>query len=279
MRKEFLEKLLKEHQLCPTCPSPQEVATFFRNLLGALYLDYSDQPFKSLEAVDVNLRKLKLDLDSLIQRNPANIKLISGNISEIFFSKIEWIYDTLSKDLDAIYNGDPAANNRREVIRSYPGFYAIAAYRVAHELSKLNVEDLPRIITEHAHSLTGIDIHPSARIGEYFCIDHGTGIVIGATTDIGKNVKVYQGVTLGALSVQKEDAGIKRHPTIENGVVIYSGATILGGETIIGENSVIGGNVWITRSVAPNSKIYYQAKMNNTSSGDSDLLVYKEFGK
>jgi serine O-acetyltransferase len=284
MKKEFLDKLLKEHQICPTCPSRQEVADYFVRLLGALYLDYSDQKLTSIEAIDVNLRQLKVDLDALIRRNPANFKLLSQNISEQFFNEFEYIYESLDKDIEAIYNGDPAAKNRREIIRSYPGFYAIAAYRIAHVLHDLGVEDLPRIITEHAHSMTGIDIHPAARIDEYFCIDHGTGIVIGATTDIGKNVKIYQGVTLGALSVRKKDADSKRHPTIEDGVVIYAGATILGGDTVIGTNSTIGGNVWITKSLPPNTKVYYQARMSNEQHepedcDESDIQVFREFSK
>lgn len=284
MRKEFLDKLLREHQICPTCPSRQEVGDFFGKLLGALYLDYSDKKFNSLESIDVNLRLLKLDLDALIRRNPANSKLISKNISEKFFIEFEHIYEALNKDVDAIFEGDPAAKNRREIIRSYPGFYAIAAYRIAHQLHLLEVEDLPRIMTEHAHSQTGIDIHPAARIGNHFCIDHGTGIVIGATTDIGDRVKIYQGVTLGALSVQKKDAHTKRHPTIEDNVVIYAGATILGGRTVIGANSTIGGNVWITKSVEPNTKIYYQARMasedhNAEDCDESDVQVFKEYSK
>ena len=279
MRKEFWEKLHKEHQLCPTCPSPEEVAMFFRKLLGAMYLDFSEKSFKSLESIEVNLRGLKLELDELIKRNPANLKVYSENVSEKVFMRLEIIYDKLNKDLQAIFKGDPAAQNRREIIRSYPGFYAIAAYRVAYELFKLNIEDLPRIISEHAHSKTGIDIHPGAKIDDYFCIDHGTGVVIGATSIIGKNVKIYQGVTLGALSVQKEDADVKRHPTIEDDVVIYAGATILGGKTIIGEGSVIGGNVWITKSIARDSKIYYQARMHNADNDESDVVVYKEYSK
>jgi serine O-acetyltransferase len=149
------------------------------------------------------------------------------------------------------------------VIRTYPGFYAIAAYRVAHALHLQNIGGIPRVITEHAHSRTGIDIHPGAKIGDHFCIDHGSGVVIGETCVIGNHVKIYQGVTLGALSVEKSDATKKRHPTIDDGVVIYAGATILGGETVVGHDSVIGGNVWLTRSVPPYSKIYYQARENS----------------
>ena len=147
----------------------------------------------------------------------------------------------------------PAAKSREEVIRTYPGFYAVAAYRIAHQLHLLGIQGIPRIITEHAHSKTGIDIHPGAKIGNHFCIDHGTGVVIGETSVIGNHVKIYQGVTLGALSVNKEDATKKRHPTLEDNVVVYAGATILGGGTVIGRGSVIGGNVWLTESVPPDT--------------------------
>ena len=165
----------------------------------------------------------------------------------------------LTTDVQATYEGDPAAKSQDEVIFSYPGIFAIMVYRIAHQLFQLGVPLLPRIMTEHAHSLTGIDIHPKAEIGERFVIDHGTGIVIGETAKIGNNVRIYQGVTLGALSLPP-DAGIrlkdiKRHPTIEDDVIIYSGATILGGDTVIGTRSVIGGNVWFTESVPPDTKV------------------------
>ncbi|MBU2046814.1 MAG: serine O-acetyltransferase, partial [Bacteroidetes bacterium] len=178
-------------------------------------------------------------------------------IAQKFSAQIISLYETLKTDIIALNSGDPAANNEFEVIRTYPGFWAIAFYRIAHELLKLETPLIPRILTEYAHSKTGIDIHPGATIGEYLCIDHGTGIVIGETAIIGKNVKLYQGVTLGALSVSKNLAGTKRHPTVKDGVVIYSNATILGGETIIGANSVIGGNVWLTKSVPANSTVYH----------------------
>jgi serine O-acetyltransferase len=168
----------------------------------------------------------------------------------------------LLKDAEAIEAGDPAAKNRDEVIRSYPGFYAISIYRVANSMHRLNVPFIPRILTEIAHSKTGIDIHPGATIGNHFFIDHGTGVVIGETTQIGDFVKLYQGVTLGALSVSKGMAEIKRHPTIEDHVVIYAGATILGGKTTIGKNSIIGGNVWLTESVPENSVVYHKPQLN-----------------
>jgi serine O-acetyltransferase len=180
-------------------------------------------------------------------------------ISLEFLDAVPEIRKTLSQDVKATYEGDPAAKSHDEVIISYPGIYAIMVYRMAHKLFQLGVPLLPRIMTEHAHSKTGIDIHPGAVIGERFVIDHGTGVVIGETTSIGNNVRLYQGVTLGALSVPKEEADRlrfeKRHPTIEDDVVIYSGATILGGKTVIGARSVIGGNVWITEPIPPDTTV------------------------
>jgi serine O-acetyltransferase len=160
-------------------------------------------------------------------------------------------------DVQAAFDGDPAAFNRDEIIFSYPGFYAITVNRIAHELHLLKIPLIPRIMTEHAHSQTGIDIHPGATIGKYFFIDHGTGVVIGETTTIGDRVKIYQGVTLGGLSTRAGQGlrDVKRHPTIENDVTIYSGASILGGETVIGEGCVIGGNCFITRSVGPHMRV------------------------
>lgn len=165
----------------------------------------------------------------------------------------------LATDVRAVYEGDPAARGYDEIIFSYPGIFAVTVHRIAHQLFEFKVPLLPRIMAEHAHSVTGIDIHPGAEIGERFCIDHGTGVVIGETTRIGKNVRIYQGVTLGALSLPKGAGeklrGQKRHPTIEDDVIIYAGATILGGDTVIGARSVIGGNVWLTESVPPDTKV------------------------
>jgi serine O-acetyltransferase len=173
-----------------------------------------------------------------------------------FMQRLTALREMLAGDVQAAYDGDPAATNTDEIILAYPGLLAIAIYRIAHELSDLNVPLLPRIMSEHAHSRTGIDIHPGAHIGSNFFIDHGTGVVIGETTEIGKNVKIYQGVTLGALSFPKNERGElirgqKRHPTIEDDVTIYANAAILGGSTIIGKGSIIGGNVFITTSVPP----------------------------
>ena len=176
-------------------------------------------------------------------------------IVNAFISKFPIVNELLDTDIEAIYKGDPACENKYEIILCYPGFNAIFTYRVAHELYVLGIPVLPRFLTELAHSQTGIDIHPGATIDSYFFIDHGTGIVIGETTVIGRNVKIYQGVTLGALSLSKGQSlkGVKRHPTIGDNVTIYSGASIFGGETIIGANSTIGSNAFITESIDPNS--------------------------
>ncbi len=180
------------------------------------------------------------------------------------FERIPRLRRVLNTDVRAAYEGDPAASSIEEVVFSYPSVQAISAYRVAHELFLEDVPMIPRIITEYAHSRTGIDINPGAEIGESFFIDHGTGVVIGATAILGRNVKLYQGVTLGALSIPREEVGgrrgTKRHPTIEDDVTIYAGASIHGGETVIGRGSVIGGNVWLTKSVPPGSKIFGRAK-------------------
>ncbi len=182
-------------------------------------------------------------------------------ITENFFDAIPSLYEELMNDAKAITEFDPAAQSIQEVIMAYPGFYATTVYRLSHQLYNQGVKILPRIFTEYAHSKTGIDIHPGASIGGSFFIDHGTGIVIGETTLIGNNVKIYQGVTLGALNVSKELAQVKRHPTIQDNVIIYSGATILGGETIIGHDSVIGGNVWLTTSVPSHSIVYHKSEL------------------
>jgi serine O-acetyltransferase len=275
MNKTFLLKLYQSHQACPTCPSPVEVSQFFTRLLGTLFPDFSHDSFSSLEEFENHLKVLQGELEEMLKHVPGKKSYAPKEIVNRFFESLPGIHQRLEHDVIAMFQGDPAAKSEAEVIRTYPGFYAIAAYRLAHELYGLGVEDIPRVITEHAHSKTGIDIHPASKIGEHFCIDHGTGIVIGETTVIGNHVKIYQGVTLGALSVDKSDAEKKRHPTIEDYVVIYAGATILGGETIIGHDSVIGGNVWLTRSVPAHSKIYYQAKMYNGDTEETDLVVYR----
>ena len=182
-------------------------------------------------------------------------------ICDEFIDELPNLQEMLLKDVTANFEGDPAAMSKSEIVLSYPGFYAIFVYRIAHELYKRKVPFVPRIMTEYAHGKTGTDINPGAEIGEYFFIDHGTGIVIGETTKIGKWVKIYQGVTLGALSPRKGQSlsGVKRHPTVEDNVTIYANTTVLGGETVIGENSVIGGNSFITSSVERNSFVSIKA--------------------
>lgn len=204
--------------------------------------------------------------------NEERINQISSDICDHFFEKLPAIQQMLLKDVQAGFEGDPAAKSREEVISSYPGLFAIYVYRIAHELYLKNVPFIPRIMSEYAHGHTGIDINSGAVIGEYFFIDHGTGVVIGETTEIGNNVKLYQGVTLGALSTKSGQllANVKRHPTIEDNVTIYSGTTILGGNTVIGKGSVIGGNAFVTESVPPHTKVSvtspklnFQIKKNN----------------
>ena len=275
MDSSFIEKLFRSHQACPTCPSPDEVKQIFTRLLGTLFPDYSHTTFHTIKEFEDYIKQLKEDLAEMIKNTAGNLSLNQVEVVERYFNAMPTIFKKLEGDISAMYQGDPAAKSLGEVVRTYPGFYAISAYRLAHELHKLKVAGIPRVITEHAHSKTGIDIHPGARIGEHFCIDHGTGVVIGETTIIGDYVKIYQGVTLGALSVDKNDAEKKRHPTIEDRVVIYAGATILGGESIIGHDSIVGGNVWLTRSLPPFSKIYYQAKMFNGETEEVDHVVFK----
>lgn len=204
------------------------------------------------------------DMRHLMEQVLAQLSLADEQIQDeidTFSNSLELLYLRMIEDATAIFNGDPAAKSIEEVIVTYPGFYAIVVYRLAHQLYEQNIPIVPRLFTEYAHGKTGIDIHPGATIGHSFCIDHGTGIVVGETTVIGNNVKIYQGVTLGALSVDKAEAGVKRHPTIEDNVTIYAGATILGGKSIIGHDSVIGGNVWLTSGVEPYSTVFNKSNV------------------
>lgn len=194
----------------------------------------------------------------------------AGTVASAFVDRLPAWHDALLADAQATCDADPAASSVDEVVLAYPGFYALACYRIAHDLLGLGVGLLPRLVTEVAHRATGIDIHPGARIGRRIAIDHGTGIVIGETTDIGNGVRLYQGVTLGALSVRKQLARAKRHPTIEDNVVIYANATILGGDTNVGHDSVIGGNVWLTHSVPPRSVVTHTAPLERTPAGEGE---------
>lgn len=258
---QFIKRLYHAHQNCLSCLSPAEVSSFFESALGLLFPPLCPVTFENEQAFSDYIDKIKLQLKEIITHTGSYSDSETNQFINQFFQALIQVHHYLSEDAAAMFESDPAAKSINEVVQSYPGFYAIAAYRIAHELHLLGLQGVPRIITEHAHSKTGIDIHPGAHIGRHFCIDHGTGVVIGETTVIGNHVKIYQGVTLGALSVDKKDAEIKRHPTVEDRVIIYAGATILGGETTIGHDSIIGGNVWLTRSVPAYSKIYYQSKM------------------
>lgn len=226
-----------------------------------------------LEDVMFNLNKqIAIALRQLPENQNANEDEMTEKAEKItleFFKKIPLIREYTETDVQAAFDGDPAAFNRNEIILSYPGLYTITINRIAHELFKLSVPLIPRIMTEHAHSQTGIDIHPGATIGKYFFMDHGTGIVVGETTIIGDNVKVYQGVTIGALSTRggQKLKGVKRHPTIEDNVTIYSGASVLGGETVIGRNSVIGSNAFITSSIAPETRVSIKNQELNYKTG------------
>ncbi|MFC0185142.1 serine acetyltransferase [Pseudarcicella hirudinis] len=254
----FLQHLSYKHSKTETFPSTSEVQRLFTELVLTLFPEQTQKHLSCTEELQEVFDKIEFSLAKMLAGMQNHLEENAAAISSKFLEKIPEIYRLLNTDIQAILNGDPAAQSEYEIVRAYPGFYAIAFYRLAHGLHELNVPLIPRILTEYAHSKTGIDIHPGAEIDEYFFIDHGTGIVIGETTHIGKHVKLYQGVTLGALSVSKEMASMKRHPTIEDHVVIYAGATILGGETIVGHNSIVGGNVWLTRSLKPYTKIYHQ---------------------
>jgi len=273
MNNEFLKKLFERNQSCGDCPSRPAIGKFIEEILSFLFPEYHKESYTSFRAFQLFADKLKVDLEMIV--NSHLDKGVSPDfVVEKFFGDLAKLYESIFQDVSAMYNGDPAARSHTEIIRSYPGFFAIASFRIANKLKKLGVLLVPRIITELAHSQTGIDIHPGADIGHHFCIDHGTGVVIGETSVIGNHVKIYQGVTLGGLSVDKSKADQKRHPTIEDGVVIYAGATILGGETVIGENSIIGGNVWLTRSVPPETKVYYKAALTDES-GETDMIEFK----
>ena len=257
MNKDFVQGLFLRQQRAQAIPKNESIAQWAFQIIGLLFPESSDRVFDTAEEIAEEFNQLQTRLNNLLDATQACSNCNNDVIAAKFMAQITVLYETLKKDIIALNSGDPAANNEFEVIRTYPGFMAIAFYRIAHQLLNLKTPLIPRILTEYAHSKTGIDIHPGAIIGEYLCIDHGTGIVIGETAIIGNNVKLYQGVTLGALSVSKDLAGVKRHPTVEDGAVIYSNATILGGETVIGANSIIGGNVWLTKSVPANSTVYH----------------------
>jgi len=261
----FYQHLFNKQKATEPIPANSIIAGWALKVIHLLYPEQSGHTFSSLEELQQEAEKLESELYSLMKTTGACRHCNMERIAADFFNGLPALFQLLNTDIQAIFEGDPAAVTEFEVIRTYPGFYAICFYRIAHILWEFEVPLLPRILTEHAHSQTGIDIHPAARIGQYFHIDHGSGIVIGETSVIGNHVKMYQGVTLGALSVNKSLAGVKRHPTVEDRVVIYAGATVLGGETVIGHDSIIGGNVWLTHGIPAESTVYHTPTITVTN--------------
>ncbi len=258
-------------------PSRRGTAQFLDELLALLFPHFAyDERYGSSEEIAAAFIRIERRLHHLLAPLEDRMELTSEEGARAFLDHLPAVYTLLQEDAAAIYNGDPAAESVDEVVAAYPGFFAIAAYRVAHCFYRSGVPVFPRIITEYAHLRTGVDIHPGAEIGRAFFIDHATGIVIGETTRIGNHVKIYQGVTLGALSVSKEMHSTKRHPTIEDRVIVYSNATILGGDTVVGHDSVIGGNSWVTSSIEPYSVVYNRAevRVRNTRSSDHEIMFH-----
>jgi serine O-acetyltransferase len=263
----FAETLVSQrHPLAPVLPSKHDVEDFVDEVMALFFPQRAADVGAPEDEVRARLTLLRADLARVLCNVvPAER---SAELAGRFAALLPEIYDMLRADAVAISTGDPAAESLEEVIAAYPGFIAITVHRLAHGLHSLGVPVLPRLLAEVAHARTGVDIHPGAQVGRSFCIDHGTGIVIGETAVIGDNVKLYQGVTLGALSVSKSAAGTKRHPTIEERVVIYANATVLGGTTTVGHDTVIGGNVWITTSVPPSSYVYHTSQVRVRSVSD-----------
>jgi len=261
MKDKLIQKLHESHKAFVELPEIDFSYQFIDQILGFLFPEHSRKRYKSVQELDKAYDGLKGNLYELLMISFDNNTQTTERVLEGFWAQLPAIYEAIKKDAEAIYAGDPAAYSQSEVVLTYPGFYAIAVYRLANVFYQFKVPYLPRILAEYAHRKTGIDIHPGASIGSNFCIDHGTGIVIGETAIIGNNVKIYQGVTLGALSVDKTLAQTKRHPTIEDDVVIYSNATILGGETIIGKGSIVGGNVWLIETIPPYSRVYHKEEV------------------
>ena len=241
------------------CIGIDDAKRLLSRILGLVFPHYMPDCEKGAKALETALKALEKDLAETLQKTAAWDAAAAKAKIGLFFADLPALAKKIARDAEALYNSDPASKSLSEVILAYPGCYAVSTYRIAHYLLKMEVPLLPRLMAEYAHRVTGIDIHPGAKIGNALYIDHGTGVVIGETAVIGNNVQIYQGVTLGALKVEKGESDKKRHPTIEDNVVIYSGATILGGKTIIGHDSVIGGNVWITKSILPHSRVMYKS--------------------
>lgn len=234
-------------------PAKSHVIIFTNNLCVAMF-----PAVEGRHTGYASFKKTRRQLHRLLKSLNGADKNTRKDLVRCFYESIPQLKQTLHADAAFIADNDPAASCIDEVVMTYPGFFAIMVYRLAHKLHLLGIPLIPRVMTEYAHSVTGIDIHPGATIGDAFCIDHGTGIVIGESAIIGKRVKIYQGVTIGALSVKKEQASMKRHPTIEDDVIIYAGSTILGGDTVVGRQSIVGGNVWLTESLPARTIVYQQ---------------------
>ncbi len=256
----FIQQLFLRNRKSLTYFPDKETAEHFINDLFNLLFSSHESKYDSEQKLAKQYTEIKNTFSALLFELIKNEPEVKKHTEHLFYELPE-IYEALLLDAEAVLKFDPAAQSIEEVLVAYPGFYATAIYRIAHQLHVQGIKILPRLLGEYAHSKTGIDIHPGAVIGKSFFIDHGTGIVIGETSVIGDDVKIYQGVTLGALNVAKADASIKRHPTIQNNVIIYSGATILGGQTVIGHSSVIGGNVWLTYSVPAHSIVYHKSEL------------------
>ncbi|REC80446.1 serine acetyltransferase [Chryseobacterium elymi] len=260
----FIKRILEKKQNSSISFFDQnKMEKFVMELYNLLFLPKQINTGDQLDQDFEMLNKLLFDLIGSTEVDEVSV----DNQANAFFLALPNIYDKLILDAESILEFDPATESLEEILLSYPGFFATYVYRISHQLWVQKVKTLPRVISEYAHSRTGIDIHPGAVIGDHFFIDHGTGIVIGETTVIGNHVKLYQGVTLGALNVSKDKANEKRHPNIEDYVIIYSGATILGGDTTIGRDSIIGGNVWITQNVPSNSLVYNKSEIKIKDNG------------
>jgi serine O-acetyltransferase len=265
----FLGALAAERRAYPYPHELRERAAQFElSVLGLLFPHFARQAKCDVADLTCDLQEVERQLRALLEA--PTLAPASGTDAAVaaFIGALPGVREQLMADANAVNTGDPAARSVDEVILAYPGFLAVAVHRIAHALHVLGTPLLPRLLAEHAHRETGIDIHPGATIGAAFGIDHGTGIVIGETARIGDRVKIYQGVTLGALSVSKRLASTKRHPTIEDDVVIYANATILGGDTVVGQGSVIGGNVWLTKSVPPRSVVTHSSDVMERGSDD-----------
>lgn len=273
MNSQFISTLFKHHQQARHQVPASAICHLVEGVIHLLFPVLADERFETVRELEEYAASLQQNLLRILSGMEQQLPMAPEEVAQQMMQELPRIHELLLCDAEAIAAGDPAAQSMEEVIRTYPGFKAVAVHRLAHELYRLQVPLLPRVLAEYAHARTGIDIHPGAQIGTHFCIDHGTGIVIGETSVIGNHVKIYQGVTLGAMSVDKSMANIKRHPTIEHHVVIYAGATILGGHTVVGAYSTIGGNVWLTESVPAYSRVYHRPQINVRRSADPEDVV------